>query len=206
MLAYIQLIGILLFNAIPLAGVLWFDWHVFEVILLYWFENVAIGVAHFVRMRIAERANPPPGGMSQANFFAMHYGMFTFIHGIFVIAIFGVVMEGLSDYRAGLGMPLLALIFWQFVSLAADYALTDGFKGQKSEDMLFQPYPRVLALHVTIIAGGWFIAEMGNPVWAVALLVTLKTIGDVGFQMFQSRGNPGNVVVSLRKTRDEGQQ
>jgi hypothetical protein len=72
--------------------------------------------------------------------------------------------------------------------------------------MLFQPYPRVLALHVTIIAGGWFIAEMGNPVWAVALLVTLKTIGDVGFQMFQSRGNPGNVVVSLRKTRDEGQQ
>jgi hypothetical protein len=206
MLAYIQLIGIVLFNAIPLAGVLWFDWHVFEVILLYWFENVAIGVAHFVRMRIAERASPPPGGTSQANFFAMHYGMFTFVHGIFVIAIFGVVMLGLSDYRGGLGMPLLALVFWQFVSLASDYALTDGFKGQKSEDMLFQPYPRVLALHVTIIAGGWFIAEMGNPVWAVALLVTLKTIGDLGFQMFQFQGVPGNVVVSLRKTRDDRQQ
>jgi hypothetical protein len=46
---------------------------------------------------------------------------------------------------------------------------------------------------------------MGNPVWAVALLVTLKTIGDLGFQMFQFRGDPGNVIVSLRKTRDDGQ-
>jgi hypothetical protein len=204
--AYIQLIGIVLFNAIPLAGVLWFDWHVFEVILLYWFENVAIGVAHFVRMRIAERASPPPGGMSQANFFAMHYGMFTFVHGIFVIAIFGVVMNGLSDYRGGLGMPLLALILWQFVSLGADYALTDGFKGQKSEDMLFQPYPRVIALHITIIVAAWAIAEMGGPVWAVALLVALKTIGDVLFQISQSRGDPGNVVASLRKKRGNGPQ
>lgn len=203
MLAFIQLAGIVLFNAIPLAGVLLFDWHVFEVMLLYWFENVAIGVAHFVRMRIAERASPPPGGMSQANFFAMHYGMFTFIHGIFVIAIFGVVMNGLSDYRGGLETPLLALIFWQLVSLAADYVLTDGFKGQKPEDMLFQPYPRVLALHITIIVAAWAIAEMGGPVWSVALLVTLKTIGDVGFQVFQFRGDPGNVAVSLRKNRDD---
>ena len=206
MLVLIQLGGIILFNAIPLAGVLWWDWHVFEVILLYWFENVAIGVAHFVRMRIAERNSPPPRRESQANFFAMHYGMFTFVHGIFVIAIFGAALNGLSDYRGGLEMPLLALVFWQFVSLAADYVLTDGFKGQKSEDMLFQPYPRVIALHITIIAAGWFIAEMGSPVWAVALLVTLKTIGDIGFQMFQFRGDPSNVIVSLRKTRDGGQQ
>lgn len=199
MFVFAQLIGILAVNLIPLAGVLWFGWSVFEVIFLYWFENVAIGVTHFLKMRLAAQTNPTPEGKSTANFFAMHYGIFTFVHGIFVIALFGVAMNGLSNYAGGLEGPVAALIFWQFASLALDYLVTEKFKGQKADDLLFQPYPRMLALHVTIIAAGWLISEFGAPIWTLVILVVLKTAGDYGFYFFQFRGGPSNVIVALRK-------
>lgn len=43
--------------AIPLVGVIWFEWAVYEVLLLYWFENIAIGVAHAMRLGICTRTN-----------------------------------------------------------------------------------------------------------------------------------------------------
>ena len=201
MLALAQLIGIVVVNLIPLAGVLWFGWSIFEVIFLYWFENVAIWASHFLKMKFAERMSLPDATGSQANFFALHYGIFTFVHGIFVIALFGVVLGGFSNYRGGIAVPLFALFAWQFASIGIEYLASDGFKGMKSEDMLFQPYPRMLALHVTIIAAGWFVGEAGSPIWALVILVALKTVGDVGFQIFQFKGDPGNVVVSLRKNK-----
>jgi hypothetical protein len=64
---------------------------------------------------------------------------------------------------------------------------------------MFQPYPRMIALHITIIAAGWLIGEAGSPVWTLVILVVLKTVGDVLFQIFQFKGDPGNAIVSLRK-------
>lgn len=199
MFAAVQLLGIVLVNLVPLGGVLFFGWSIFEVIFLYWFENVAIWASHFLKMKLAEKANPTAGTESQANFFAMHYGMFTFVHGIFVVALFGVVMEGFVNYRGGIEGPVFAVFIWQFASLVLEYGAANGFKGVKSEDLMFQPYPRMIALHITIIAAGWLIGEAGSPVWTLVILVVLKTVGDVLFQIFQFKGGPGNVVVSLRK-------
>jgi hypothetical protein len=125
------------------------------------------------------------------------------VHGIFVIALFGVVMEGFANYRGGIAAPLFAVFFWQFASLGLEYFASDRFKGMTSDSMLFQPYPRMLALHVTIIAAGWFIGEAGSPIWTLVILVVLKTAGDVLFQIFQFKGGPSNVVIALRK-KDPG--
>ncbi len=37
-------------NTIPLIGVLLFGWSVFEVVVLYWFENVVLGVINVLKM------------------------------------------------------------------------------------------------------------------------------------------------------------
>ena len=96
MFAIVPLLGILAVNAIPLIGVLAFGWSVFEVLFLYWFENVAIGATHAIRMEISTRTNAVAGGRSTTTFFMLHYGLFTFVHGVFVITLFGVVAGGLS--------------------------------------------------------------------------------------------------------------
>src|SRR2546428_6743265 len=76
-------------NLIPLIGVLLHDWTVFQVLLLYWCENVVVGVFNVLRMLSAQ----PRSSLAWAAklflipVFTFHYGMFTLVHGIFVLAL-----------------------------------------------------------------------------------------------------------------------
>ena len=200
----LPLLGTVLVNLIPLVGVLWFGWSVFEVLFLYWFENVAIGITHALRMEISTRTNKVANGRSTTTFFMLHYGLFTFVHGVFVVTLFGVLAGGLSDVGSGFLAPVLAIMGWQAVFLVLDTLRTEGFKGRTPDDLMFQPYPRVLALHITVLAGGWLVGEMGSPVWALAILVGIKTAFDLGIAWLTSppTGNPAAVFSALRIKRD----
>ncbi|MGE5760082.1 MAG: DUF6498-containing protein, partial [Gemmatimonadota bacterium] len=78
-------------NVAPLIGVLAHHWTVFAVVLLYWCENVVVGVFNVLRMLVAQ----PQVALAQAGkvllipFFCVHYGTFTFVHGVFVFGLFG---------------------------------------------------------------------------------------------------------------------
>ncbi len=203
-LQLVPLFGTLLINAIPLVGVVVFGWSVFEVLFLYWFENVAIGATHAIRLAISTRTNKVADGWSMTTFFMMHYGLFTFVHGIFVVALFGFVGDGFAELGPGFAGPVLAVMGWQALFLLFDAWRSDGFKGSTPDRMMFEPYPRVLALHITILAGGWLVSELGTPVWALAILVGVKTLFDMGVAVFFSTrtGNTGNVLTELRNRRD----
>ncbi|MEP2775092.1 MAG: DUF6498-containing protein [Luteolibacter sp.] len=107
------LVILVLVNLIPLVGVLAWDWDVFEIVVLYWFENVVIGLVcilkiltatgpdetksvlknredpsmpeHLRTPEIVERTAPSLGvKLFLAAFFIFHYGMFCFAHGLFI--------------------------------------------------------------------------------------------------------------------------
>jgi hypothetical protein len=197
----LQILGLLAVNAIPLAGVLWFGWNVFEVLLLYWFENVAIGIAHAARLGISTRTNAVSGGFGVTTFFALHYGLFTLVHGVFVLVYFGIVSDGLSTFKGGLGLPVLSIFAWQALALGLDAMDSQGFKGRDPTSMMFEPYPRVFALHVAVILGGFLIGEFGAPVWALAALVAVKTLADLFFALVFAPGGrtPAETLATLRK-------
>ncbi len=205
MFRLLQILGTLAVNAIPLAGVLWFGWSVFEVLLLYWFENVAIGVAHAARLAIATRTNNVSDGWSTTTFFILHYGMFTFVHGVFVVVYFGIVSGGLAAaLSGGLVLPAVSIAAWQALQLGLDASYSEGFKGREPAQMMFEPYPRVFALHIAVLLGGFLIGEMGSPVWALAALVVVKTLSDLFIALVFAPGGrtPAEVLAALRKSRD----
>lgn len=206
MFRFLQILGTLAVNSIPLVGVIWFGWSVFEVLFLYWLENVAIGIAHAARLAIATRTNHDPEGRATTIFFILHYGMFTFVHGIFVIIYFGIVSHGLSAAIAGghLILPALSIAAWQLVQLILDASYNDGFKGRVLPEMMMEPYPRVFALHIAVILGGFLIDEIGSPVWALAALVAVKTLSDLFIGLLFAPGGrtPAEVLAALRKSRD----
>lgn len=200
----LQILGTVAVNAIPLAGVIWFGWSVFEVLLLYWFENVAIGVAHAARLGICTRTNRTKGGWGTTAFFTAHYGLFTLVHGIFVVTYFGIVAEGFLGLKGGLVLPVVSIFVWQTLQLVFDAQASQGFKGRDPTSMMFEPYPRVFALHVTVIVGGFLIDVLGAPVWALAVLVVMKTISDVFIGLVLTPGGrtPDELLAALRKLRD----
>jgi 2-hydroxychromene-2-carboxylate isomerase len=53
---------------------------------------------------------------------------------------------------------------------------------------LFQPYGRLVVLHITIIFGAFLVIGLGQPVLLVALLVILKTAVDLFFHLREHAG------------------
>ncbi len=107
----------------------------------------------------------------------------------------GVFLPGTSpgdEMTAGfqVGAVLLAV-----VALAISHGLSYWFnylgRGEyrraSAAGQMFAPYGRLVVLHITIILGGMAIAVTGAPAAALAILVVLKTLLDIGFHLAEHR-------------------
>ncbi len=175
-------------NLVPLVGVVAFGWTVFAVILLYWCENVVIGAFNVLRMIVASPRSVAAdvGKVFLVPFFILHYGMFTTVHGIFVMALFGPGRFSPSPAAfaaairgAGIGYGVVALVASHGFSFVRNYLGSGEYRNASPQLLMAQPYARVVLLHVTILAGGFFAKAMGAPAVALAVLVSLKTALDL---------------------------
>ena len=179
---------LLLVNFVPLLGVLVWDWSVYAILLLYWSENVAIGVLNLLRMAIAPTENM--GGhfekLFMLPFFTVHYGMFTAGHGVFVRGFFGEDTQNSGLFtiypellgtiiEQGLLIAALALAASHVFSLVVNYIGKQEYRHTSARELMMRPYGRVVVLHITIIAGGALIHALDEPIALLLVLVALKT-------------------------------
>ena len=78
----VSIIALVAANAIPLLGVIFLGWRVFSILLIYWMENVVVGVFNVLRILFADPHPPQPplprfGRAFLVAFFCLHYGLFT---------------------------------------------------------------------------------------------------------------------------------
>jgi hypothetical protein len=184
-------------NAVPLAGVLFFHWSIFAIVLLYWCENVVVGAFNVLKILFAE----PQEFWANASklflipFFIVHYGMFTFVHGIFVLVFFG-PHDGMAPSvdlfesairQAGIGIGVLAVILSHGYSFFQNYLFSGEYRRMSPQVLMAQPYGRVVVMHVTILAGGIATMSLGSPVAVVVVLIVLKTAIDYRAHLSERR-------------------
>lgn len=205
-------------NVLPLFGVLFLGWRAFDVVFLYWLENVVIGVINVLKMLTCW---PDPGFMRDrlaeenehldederkhfeqftgdglawqssklffAPFFAVHYGGFCFVHGVFVCVLLGgdgpfggmpmdpvaPALEALQ--RPGILIAALALSASHLVSYFTNFLGRGEYRRLTPVDLMAQPYGRVVVLHLAIVLSGFLTVALGSPIWLLVLLVTGKT-------------------------------
>lgn len=196
-------------NAIPLYGVLFWNWDIFTIFFLFWFENLAIGfftlaqiIAYGLRRTVVDTPDEPrknPFSLIStafyAAFFIFHFGMFTMVHGAFVFDLFG------DGMLTGAAMPQLhhiAAVFTQHglwlaglsITIAAMIAAFHQFTtanayAEDERAAMASPYGRVVVLHIVIIFGGVAADALGQPVWALVLLIALKSAYDLAIYEFK---------------------
>ena len=179
-------------NLIPLAGVVFCKWDVFVVVFLFWLENVVVGFFNLLRMLWVERGAEqfPLAKLVVMPFFLVHYGMFTAIHGIFVLVLFGGMMQRGAEFptvqtvvdlvtQYHLWFPVLALFASHGYSFIANYVAQQEYRQVTLRDLMGQPYGRVVVLHLTILFGGFLAMVLQQPVVGAFLLVVLKVGLDV---------------------------
>ena len=179
-------------NLLPLYGVLFLRWEVFPLIFLFWTENLIIGASNILRMLLAVPDSLPSwlGKLFLIPFFTVHYGMFTMVHGLFVILLFGgqhvegmdfptvdLVLDNIE--RAGLGLPILALGGSHTFSFFFNYIGKGEYRRAELPQLMWAPYSRVVILHITLIFGGMLLMALKSPLPGLLLLILLKIGVDV---------------------------
>ncbi|MEO5964409.1 MAG: DUF6498-containing protein, partial [Candidatus Limnocylindrales bacterium] len=146
-------IGLLvLANLVPLAGVLLFGWDLPTIVALYWLENGVVGVFAVLRIATAEGSDHNPGSMVVNGrpvpaarlmdprlarvifvpFFALHYGMFWLVHGVFVWFALPDMFEAAGAPAGGIRLvAILWAIPFLLLSHGASFALNWWYGGER---------------------------------------------------------------------------
>ena len=218
-------------NAVPLVGVLLLGWDLATLVAVYWAENGVVGLFAVARILTAGRfipaidrrsgkasgpllPPPPPGpagllspGFQLAAttvFFCVHYGIFWFVHGVFVWFALPMLFAGFAGDAGsvgGFGAPprvafpdagvvLSASVFLLIshgVSFVANWLIGGEHLTSTVMAETKAPYTRVLILHMTIILGAFGAALLGARTAALVVLVVLKTAVDLGAHLAERR-------------------
>lgn len=189
-------LALILANFVPLFGVLALGWNAAAIVLFYWAETPIVGFFNIQRMRKARGALRSPGmtlggrPVTEASrtslivFFVLHYGFFTLIHGVFVLALFGRQFIGSPS---ALALGALGLAVSHGVSYRKNFIGGGEYKKVSFEGLFWQPYGRIIIMHLTIIFGGALAGASGSPLPALVLMVALKTLVDLASHLAERR-------------------
>ncbi|GAA0198855.1 hypothetical protein GCM10009123_02710 [Kangiella japonica] len=177
---------------VPLLGVLLGYWNAFDIIFLYWFENIIIGLFAVARMTIRPDNAPlfVAGGLFAAGFFCLHYGFFTYGHGVFVASFFE---EQLLQNSEGLSQSLIDVVSYMLSQQAVQFVLVAmliahlidfviAYRNRTIDSVsseMTKPYKRIIVLHIAIILGGFFALKFGHTVSVAVVMIGLKVYFDL---------------------------
>jgi hypothetical protein len=140
---------------------------------------------HFSTAGLTMNGRPVPeteqAKRSTARFFLLHYGFFHMGYAVFLLAEHG--RGGVSLWLLG---AVLGLVAGEWATFAR-HRRTDRTWTPNLGTLLFQPYLRIVPMHLAILAAGM----------AGAVFLPLKLLADVGMFMVDER-------MDARRAREQG--
>lgn len=192
----------------PLAGVLWLGWAPASLIGFFWLENVLLGVFHVAKM-LAARGTPYDPRLERAlaaaaltpeqraaqlatayrvqhfvmpGVFVLHYGAFCVAHGLVIAFVFD---GAFADFDTALGALAIATMAAQFAHSAWRFRRDPPLVALPRTLLMFQPYARVVVLHLALLLGALPMLA-GYPLVSALVLAAIKLIADTT-QLFSLR-------------------
>ena len=197
--------AVLIGNLIPVAGVLFLGWDAAQILILYWIENVILGLLTLPRILAARRPQSNASGdrlgnsIGAAAFFTVHYGVFCIGHLTFALALAGdfIAAEG-GDGRVWdrtFGDPALP---WAVMAMAAlhlatqvrGWWMTGAWRDASPTLEMFKPYGRIFVLHLTVLIGAFLMLAFKAPAWVVLVLCLGKAMLELAGAVISGRINP----------------
>lgn len=171
-------------NVAPLIGVLFFDWDLFQILFLYWFESGVVGFySIFKLIKISGIFS-----IFLVPFFIIHYGGFMTGHLMFIFAIFAPHLIDSSFFPSSeiiiallniIKFSAIALIVSHGISFFANFIGNREYQLTNIEKQMQAPYRRIIIMHLTLLFGGGLIVLFKEPILGLVLLIVIKTIADL---------------------------
>ena len=199
----ISFVVIALTSIVLILGLLFYEWSFISVFLIYWIENVVIGIFNVLRMQKveffsdSEQAIPITGELYTPNkrgklisLFLIHYGFFVVGHGAGLLIICGFIKKMNLEEVYSLEVNLIALVIGVvgvlLTHVISYHRILSQGKKFRVRGLFFRPYKRVIILHLMVLAGSMII--MFN--YAASMFGSTQQIGEITF---------GSVTLSVIK-------
>lgn len=221
-LTLVMLVGA---NLFPLVALLQGVWQAGDVLVTYWLENVAVGVWQLVKLATAEGPNPvpaddsgaavPPGSIPAtlngrpiqlsasvarlvvSCFFAVHYGMFTLVHGFFTFML--AHRSGTSGSVRSFAVVLLVLLFSHGLSTAIHWFARGERHTQGLAATMKEPYGRIVVLHLAVLGSSFLLLGTASPQGP-----SVSQTGGLGALAPTPSVLPGVLLIALKTALDAG--
>jgi hypothetical protein len=181
---------LLLTNLAVLAGAVSQHWNVTDLLWIGWGQSVIIGYYNVYRIVDLDRFSTDSFLTSIHPFksscetqrcmavgFALHYGLFHLVYGIFLLTTFR-IQPDIPLY----GLMLCVLAFWFTHRYSYHYNRERDRDVPNITTLLFFPYARVVPMNVVLLLGARYV---GGDVLALALLLIIKTAVDVAMHVIE---------------------
>jgi len=189
----------------PVWAVFVFGWTATPLVALYWLENIVLGVFTILRMIGTALSSVVSLAMAlfMVPFFFFHYGIFCFVHGIFVRVFagggdggefepvslinwaIGTAPEMVGFVAAIAGVSLLYYVF--------DFLGRGDYKTSNPQVEMFSPYGRIVTLHVAIILGAGVAFSLDEPLAGVLLLIFIRVVFGIVMTVMRQRKRDARV-------------
>jgi hypothetical protein len=199
----------------PVWAVFVFGWTATPLVALYWLENIVIGAFTILRMIGTALSSVVSLAMALLTvpFFFFHYGMFCFVHGIFVRACaggegggefepvsliqwaLGTAPEMVGFVAAIAGVSLLYYVF--------DFLGRGEYKTSNPQVEMFSPYGRIVTLHVAILLGAGVAFSLNEPLAGVLLLIFIRVVFGIVMTVMRRRKRDAKVHAAATGVDDD---
>jgi len=191
-------------DLVPVIAVIAFGWSATPLVALYWLENLVIGLFTIARMLGSAIGNllNLAAALFMGPFFFVHYGAFCYGHGVFLhaFATDGGDLPGplgLIAWAAGTAPEMLwfvgAIVLVNLAFLAIDYFGRGEYRTSNPGAEMFQPYGRIVTLHVAIILGAGLAFALNEPLLGVLLLILIRVVFGVVLTVLRRRKRDARV-------------
>jgi len=169
-------ISLIIANLLPIVGVAFFDWSLFNFLFLYWLESAVIGFYFILKtIKIARVRRGTVGAMlaGQCIFFFFHYGGFMLGHLMFIFFISQRYQSVMSFSWSGLFFLFLNLATL-FISHGISYK--QNFIGKREYEKFFSvflfwgPYDRIVVMHIVVLLGSTLVLGKGWPLYTIVII------------------------------------
>ena len=180
-------------NLAPIAGSVFFDWNLGDVMVLYWAESAIIGLFNVCKIAIIGRWT----ALLMGPFFIGHFGGFMAVHFLFLYTIFVAPQTGMESGNELADVAQLFITLWPalaalFISHAFSFYTNflgrHEFRDRTVNQQMTEPYSRIIFMHLILIFGGGLVMILGDPAPILILVIGLKIYFDIKAHLKQHAG------------------
>ena len=193
-------LALIVSNLFPIVGMFYFNWHLSDIMVLYWAESAVIAIFTVVKIiYIGKWLATFTAVFFLAHFCAFMAVHFLFIYGIFVEGIHHTTDADLTEVARlfiSLWPALVALFISHGVSFVTNFVGQKEYEGMTVQKQMAAPYRRIIMMHLTLIFGGFVTMTLGDPVPVLLIFILVKIIVDVRAHLKEHSQVENNKVMS----------